>query len=182
MNLIRCALYLVVLGLASAEATTKPSTPPVIEYQGVRMTLRGEALLRVGYFFKVYWATLHVGENAPTDHVLADVPKRLELSYLRSIAAADLIAAGDAALRRQVPADQLSALQARLREINRHYRDVQAGDRYTLTYLPGRGSELAFNGTPLVVIPGADFAAAYFGIWLDPLMPYKEFRAALMGK
>ena len=37
-----------------------------------------------------------------------------------------------------------------------------------MTYLPGRGTELALNGTPLAVIEGADFAAAYFGIWLGP--------------
>jgi hypothetical protein len=53
------------------------------------------------------------------------------------------------------------------------YRDVKPGDRYALTYIPGSGTELSFNGSPLVVIDGADFAAAYFSIWLGkrPLDP-----------
>ncbi len=29
-----------------------------------------------------------------------------------------------------------------------------------------RALELSFNGEPLVTIEGADFSAAYFGIWL----------------
>ncbi len=48
---------------------------------------------------------------------------------------------------------------------------MKPGDRYSLTYLPGEGTELAKNGVPLALVPGEDFARAYFGIWLgeDPL-------------
>jgi hypothetical protein len=44
----------------------------------------------------------------------------------------------------------------------------QPGDRYALTYLPGVGTELSLNGRPLGTIPGEDFAAALFSIWLGP--------------
>ncbi len=165
-----------------AAAAGKPNFPPLVEAHGARMTLRGEALLRVGYIFRVYWAALHVGEGVPTDAVLDDVPKRLDIVYLRNISAADLIKAGDDMLRRHLNAEQLASIQSRVDEINRLYRDVRAGDRYTLTYVPGHGSELAFNGQPLGVIPGADFAGPYFGIWLDPRTDYKDFQAALLGR
>ena len=166
----------------NATASAKPAYPAEVEVHGERMTLRGEALLRVGYIFRVYWAALHVGENAATAEVLTDVPKRLEINYLRNISAADLVAAGDDALRRQVAPETLAALQPRIDEINGWYRDVKAGDRYTLTYVPGHGSELALNGTALGVIPGADFASAYFGIWLDPRTDYKDFQARITGQ
>ena len=61
---------------------------------------------------------------------------------------------------------ELERLRGRLERLNAAYRDVKPGDRYALTYLPGRGTELSLNGSPLTVIEGADFAAAYFGIWL----------------
>ncbi len=159
-----------------------PDFAPLVEQHGARMTLRGAAMLRVGYVFRVYWAALHVGEDAPTETVLQDVPKRLEIRYLRRIAAADLTQAGDEAIRRQVPPDQLARLQPRIDAINRLYRDVQPGDRYTLTYVPGHGSELALNGTPLGRVEGADFASAYFGIWLDPRTAYRDFQVELMGR
>jgi hypothetical protein len=179
-HLIRIVLLLALT--AAAHAASKPSFPAVVEAHGARMTLRGEALLRVGYVFRVYWAALHVGEGVPTEAVLNDVPKRLEIVYLRNISAADLIKAGDGMLRRHLKPAELAAIQSRVDDINRLYRNVRAGDRYTLTYVPGVGSELAFNDEPLGVIPGADFAGAYFGIWLDPRTDYKDFHAALLGR
>lgn len=158
------------------------SINPGIDVHGQRMTLRGESLLRVGYVFKVYQARLFVGEDHATANVQDDVPKRLEISYLRDIKAADIIRIGDETLQRQLPADQLAALQSRLQTINRWYTDVRDGDTYALTYVPGHGCELALNGTSLGVIEGADFARAYFGIWLDPRTSYKEFRRELLGE
>lgn len=52
--------------------------------------------------------------------------------------------------------DALLRLKKRMDQINAVYRDVKRGDRYSLTYQPGRGTELAFNGTPLVTLEGAD--------------------------
>jgi hypothetical protein len=60
----------------------------------------------------------------------------------------------------------MESLRDRLDRIDRAYQDVRPGDRYALTYVPGRGTELSYNGKPLTVIEGADFAAAYFSIWL----------------
>jgi hypothetical protein len=35
-----------------------------------------------------------------------------------------------------------------------------------LTYIPGKGTELALNGESKGVVEGDDFAAALFSIWL----------------
>lgn len=133
---------------------------------GKPVPLRNAALLRYLKFIKAYVAALYVPEGVKADDVLADVPKRLELSYLVSIKGPDFHKGAAPVLERnQTPAD-LARLRGRLDRINAAYKDVTPGDRYSLTYLPGRGTELALNGTPLIVIEGADFAAAYFGIWL----------------
>ena len=70
----------------------------------------------------------------------------------------------------------------RLAKLNRAYVDVKPGDRYTLTYVPGKGTTLRLNGNPLVTVEGADFATAYFRIWLgeDPISP--QLRDLLLGK
>lgn len=146
------------------------------------MTLRGEAVLRVGYLFKVYEARLFVGADHATDTVLSDVPKRLEIRYLRDIAAEDIIRISHETLQRQVPPDTLNRLQARLDTINGWYADVGMGDVYALTYIPGRGCELALNGVSRGIIDGEDFAQAYFGIWLDPRTAYRNFRRELLGE
>ena len=56
----------------------------------------------------------------------------------------------------------------RIDRMNRHYRDIKPGDRYALTFIPGRGTELSLNGTALVTIEGDDFAAAYCDA-IDPI-------------
>jgi hypothetical protein len=65
--------------------------------------------------------------------------------------------------------------------INTFYEDVRKGDRYSLTYIPGRGTELKFNGETRGVVPGADFANIYFSIWLGQNHPYQKFRDRLVG-
>lgn len=133
---------------------------------GKPVPLRNAALLRYLKVIKAYVAALYLPEGVKAENVLSDVPKRLELSYLVSIKGPDFDKGAAPVLQRnQTPAER-AKLQRRIDRINAAYKDVTPGDRYSLTYLPGRGTELALNGTPLVVIEGADFAAAYFGIWL----------------
>jgi hypothetical protein len=64
---------------------------------------------------------------------------------------------------------------------NALYSDVQPGDRYSLTYIPGRGTELALNGEPIGMIQGADFAAAIYAMWLGEKPMNKSFKRQLMG-
>jgi hypothetical protein len=133
---------------------------------GKPVPLRNVALLRYMKFIKAYVAALYLPEDVKAENVLSDVPKRLELSYLVAIKGPDFGKGAAPTLERNQSPTELAGLQRRIDLINATYKDVRAGDRYALTYLPGRGTELALNGTPLVIIEGADFAAAYFGIWL----------------
>jgi Chalcone isomerase-like len=128
--------------------------------------LRNAALLRYLKFIKAYVAALYLPEGVTPDRVLSDVPKRLELHYLVSIKGPDFGEGAEPILKLNQTPGELAKLRGRIDRINALYRDVKPGDRYSLTYLPGRGTELALNGTALTVIEGADFAAAYFGIWL----------------
>ena len=91
-----------------------------------------------------------------------------------------LAQAADEVLRRNFDARSLAPLRDRIDRMNAAYRDVEPGDRYALTYVPGQGTELALNGKPLVRIPGADFAKAYFAIWLGPDPADEKFKRQLL--
>jgi hypothetical protein len=138
-------------------------------------------LLRYKVFIKAYVAALYLGDGAAAGDVLADVPKRLELSYFWSISGADFGTAGDQILAQNVDTDTFADLRPRLDRINAWYRDVKPGDRYSLTYVPGAGTELALNGSRLGVVEGADFAAAYFRIWLGDTPIDRRLRDQLLG-
>ena len=145
-----------------------------------QVPLRGAALLRWLKIFKVYVAALYLPENVPASEVLADIPKRLEISYLVGIPGPDFGKGAEAVLERHHSASELARLRSRIDQLNAAYRDVKPGDRYALTYVPDQGTELSYNGRPLITIQGADFAAAYFGIWLgkDPID--KDMRSRLI--
>ncbi len=138
-------------------------------------------LLRYKLFIKAYVAALYLGDGTVPGDVLADVPKRLELSYFWSISGADFGKAGDQILAQNVDAQTFAALRPRLDRINAWYRDVKPGDRYSLTYVPGAGTELALNGNRLGVVKGTDFAAAYFRIWLGDTPIDTRLRDQLLG-
>jgi len=148
---------LTVENVTFADSVTIGSTP---------VPLHNAALLRYLKFIKAYVAALYLPEGATTENVLADVPKRLEINYLVSIKGPDFGKGAEPTLKLNQTTAELAKLRSRIDRINGIYRDVKPGDRYALTYLPGWGTELALNGTPLAIIEGADFAAAYFGIWL----------------
>jgi hypothetical protein len=152
-----------------------------IQSGGVTMHVSCVGLLRYKVIFRGYVAALYLADGALGDDALGDVPKRLELSYFWSIRGSDIAKAGDQILARNVDAQTFAALRPQLDSINSWYRDVEPDDRYSLTYVPGIGTELALNGSPLGTIEGSDFAASYFRVWLgeDPID--KRLRDQLLG-
>jgi len=147
------------------------SFPDRYQLSGTLLRLIGVGLLRYRVLFKGYVAALYLGEQVPPRRVLEDVPRRLEIEYFWSIPAEGFAEATSRGIARNVDAETQQRLRDRIDQINALYEDVEPGDRYALTYVPGSGTELALNGEPRGVIAGADFSSALFSIWLgdDPL-------------
>jgi hypothetical protein len=186
----RIANWIVVGGLAlgaagapaGAATVSGVSFPPRVEVGERALDLCHAELFEWKWVVDVYVAALYLGGCGEAPRVLeADVPRRLELSYLRGFEARQFGEAAEAVLRRTLDDAALASLRERIERLHRAYRDVAAGDRYALTYVPDRGTELALNGEPLATIPGADFARAYFGIWLGSRPVDEGLRDALLG-
>ncbi len=152
-----------------------------VDLQDTRLTLRGYGLLRYMVVIKAYVGALYLPDEAASRDVLAPVPKKLELAYFHAIKGEDFAAATRKKIADNVSPSEQARLQARIDRLAAMYRDVSPGDRYALTFIPGRGTELSLNGESLGVIPGDDFAGAVFAIWLgaDPID--RGFRDRLLG-
>jgi hypothetical protein len=146
------------------------------------LTLRGAGLLKYMIFIKAYVGAFYLDQDHPTSHVFDDAAKRLELEYFHAIPAADFAKSTKIMIEKNVSARQLDIIRPQLEQMNALYKDVQPGDRYAATYVPGMGTELALNGNPLGVVPGFEFANAYFSIWLGEHPIDKGFRDHLLGK
>jgi hypothetical protein len=131
-----------------------------------RLVLNNAALLRYRVFIKAYVAALYLGDGVAASEVLSDVPKRLEIEYFWAISAPDFATATNRGIGANVAPEVFDRLRPRIERLNALYENVEPGDRYALTYRPGKGTELALNGRPLGTVEGDDFAAAVFAIWL----------------
>lgn len=144
------------------------------------LKLVGAGLLR--YFgFRAYAGALYVDDISSGADMFAGRAKRIEIEYFRSIKGEDFGPATIEAVSKNVSAELFERLRSRIDYHNSLYEDVEAGDRYSLTYIPGIGTELALNGESKGVIPGEDFAEAIFSIWIGPEPISGSFKKQLLG-
>lgn len=153
--------------------------PDSILLQGEKLSIRGIGLLRWKYFFKVYQVALYLPPEAQTKDALKDIPKRLEYYFFVDMKAEDFQTTGMPLMVRNVGKEKAELVSKELDTFNGFYQNVKSGQRYTITYEPGRGTSLALEGKELGVVPGTDFGAAYFSIWLGPDPVSKELREGL---
>jgi hypothetical protein len=166
----RLITALVLLGplLQATLVIADPGTQfaPSVMVNDQTLPLRGTGRLVWMKLVTVYDAALYLPADVPGKDVLSDVPKRLELSYHISIKGPKFGESAEPYLEKNVPPQDLAKLRPRIEQLNKLYRDVKEGDRYAITYSPGKGTTLSLNNEPLGAIEGADFASAYFAIWL----------------
>jgi hypothetical protein len=146
------------------------------------LALRGYGLLRYMVFIKAYVAAFYLPESVRSEDALADVPKHLEIEYFHPIAAQDFGKATSASISQNTSLVTYQGLKPRIDELNALYRDIAPGDRYALTYMPGRGTTLSWNGQPLGTVAGREFAAALFGIWLGSNPLDSNLKDLLLGE
>ena len=139
-----------------------------ITIDGKALSLEGIGLLKWKFLVNVYLVGFYKPEQVPVAQVLEDIPKRLEYYFFVDMKASDFQDTGFQLMAGNVGEEKARSLVKELEELNSLYRDVKAGQRYTLTYLPGKGVEMALDGKVLGLVQGAEFAAAYFAIWLGP--------------
>ena len=154
-------------GAAQIEGVRFPDTHTAGD---ARLRLHGTGLLRYGVIIKGYVAALYLAEAfdeevTPTS-VLGDVPRHLEIEYFWAIPAEFFAQATVEGIAQNTDRKTFDGLRDRIERLNAMYEDVEPGDRYGLTYMPGVGTELSRNGRSLGVIEGADFSSALFSIWL----------------
>jgi hypothetical protein len=149
--------------------------------ENTKLRLTGVGLLRY-WGFKAYVGAFYLEEGASIDTFMSDTAKRIELEYFRSIKGKDFGPATNKSIAKNVDSKTFDRLRPQIEYHNSLYQDVQPGDRYALTYVPGRGTELALNGEPKGIIEGAEFAAAVFSIWLGPKPMNETFKKQLLGR
>lgn len=153
-----------------------------VSVDGERLTLQGTALMRYMVFIRAYVGAFYLKNGITAENALAgNVKRQLVLHYFHGISAEDFAEATRVMIEKNVTAENFKNLKPKIESFNRLYRDVEPGDVYTATYVPGTGTSLALNGNRLGVITGADFSEAFFSIWLGETPIDEDFRDRMLG-
>ena len=107
-------------------------------------------------------------------------PFALSLRYARNIPRAKLVSSSISEMRRLGHNDE-DRLKSWQHHLERVFPDVKKGETIVGVSLPGRGARFFHNGRPTGEIKDADFAQAFFAIWLDERTHSPELRARLLG-
>jgi hypothetical protein len=166
-------VLVITLALGSLAPISFAKEPPHIKSMMGQTQLQG--LGRLNFWgFHVYDANLYRGATKDSQEFA------LELRYQRSFS-------GEAIANRTVeemkklgiPDTQATAWGKELASI---LPNVEPGQAIAAVYIPKQGTSFFYDGKKISQIQGADFAKAFFGIWLDSNTSVPKLRAELLGQ
>lgn len=163
-------LFMPLVGLAV------PPLPDPISAQMPDLRPAGEGRLR--------WLGFHIYDAAlwaRSDAITVNSEFALDIRYARNIAANRLVSTSIKEMRR-LGFDDPAHLEKWSEQMARVFPDIRKGDRLTGVNLPGVGAEFYHNGHLVGMVPDAQFAVAFFSIWLDPRTREPELRESLIGQ
>jgi hypothetical protein len=150
-----------------------------VKIGGKAVPLRGLGIKRY-WGLKLYHAAFYLPKDVSSKDALTDVPKELILRYRYSFKPNDFIRSTHHNLKesRVVKYDMI---KSEIEMMDGFYERVRPDDEYRIIYVPGKGTTLYLNDKREGTVPGKDFAAAYFGIWLSEKPINKRLRKELLA-
>ena len=156
------------------------------EVHGTRLQLNGAGTRYKGPF-KVYVAGLYLGKKAgaPDEVVNQPGPKRLSITMVRSIDAAELGKLLTRGMEDNMGKSEMSKLIPGLMRMSQIFSDqkkMAAGDNFTIDWVPGAGTVITVKGK----VQGEpfkepEFFKALMSIWLGPVPADWKLKDAMLG-
>jgi hypothetical protein len=157
--------------------------PSAILLDGAKLCLNGLGLREATFLnVDVYLAGLYVTQRSRDGEQIAnsDTPKVMRLRFVRDVTQSEMAEAIGDGFERSAGA-AYPKLKERIGRFTAALPKLKKGDTLTLSYRPQHGVEVNFGGKRLIEIPGHDFAAALFRIWLGSKPPNAGLRTGLLG-
>lgn len=184
----RPALFALLLGASlhtSAVEVGGVNFPPQVDVNGSPLQLNG-AGLRYKAVFKVYAAGLYTPRKAGSLEEILKTPgpKRMSITMLREIDAGELgklFSRGMEDNMDRAAFAQLIPGILRMSQIFSDHKKLQAGDNFTLDWVPNQGLMISVKGKPQgAPFKEPEFFAALMGIWLGKSPADWQLKNALL--
>ncbi len=179
-----CLLLFTFVVPAAALELGGVSLPDTATVQGKQLQLNG-AGLRTKFFFKIYAGGLYL-EKASHDAaaiIVADEPMLVRMHFIYDGVSAEKLQDGwkeGFALTAPDAGENLE--QAFSTFIALFNEEAKENDVYDISWLPGKGVEVSFNGKFQGEISGLDFKKALFAIWLGDKPVDSDLKEGMLGR
>lgn len=130
--------------------------------------------------FDIFDASLHLEPGTARTMFPPRRPVHLAVTYHRGVRGRDLVKSANDILEDLHEPGTLARHRENLDAIHRVYHDVEEGDTYGITYVPGKGMELLFNGEREFFTEDSEFGAFYLSIWLGTHKSTRVLREAFV--
>ena len=157
------------------------------EVRGSKLQLNG-AGIRYKTIIKVYTAGLYLTRKASTPEEIAAAPgpKRIQVVMLRDIDSAELGKLFTRAVEDNTSKADFSRLAPSLVRMGQIFSDqkkLNAGDAFTVDWVPGTGTVISVKGVPQgEPFKEPEFYNALLAIWLGKAPADWKLKEALLGK
>ena len=174
MFLRKVAFLCTVFLLASTQIFAQ-TLPQSVLLDVPSLTPRGEGVMRF-YGLKVYDVRLWTAMKPHAHHE----PFALELVYDMSLKGADIAERSVMEMRRQGHMDE-EKLKRWGAEMARIFPDIRQGDTLIGVSIPGKGARFYNREKFIATVADAEFARAFFDIWLSEKTSAPHVRVKLLG-
>ena len=138
-------MFVVMTGFAQSVEIKGVRFSDTLVVEQAELKLNGVAVLKWAMLFDVYAGALYLPAGVRGQAWSNDVAKRLELSYFREIEAKGFAEASDKILQDNLLPAEYQTLAKRLQTFYGLFQDVKPGDRYSINYIPEKGTDLRLN-------------------------------------
>lgn len=176
----RLAIIVACMGLLVMPVTSRavPDAPELPA--GVVTELPDLVLAGAGKFSVMFWDIYTAALWVPNGGYSSDQPHVLALRYAREFDGGDIAERSIREIRDLGfgSSEQHDAWLENMREV---FPDVEKGDQLTGVHVPGEKAVFYRNNQRIGEITDADFAHAFFAIWLDEKTAAPDLRRQLLG-
>jgi long-chain acyl-CoA synthetase len=180
-------ISLVLMGSCHAMDLAGVTVEPRTRVEGHELVLNGVGI-RSRFMIKIYVAALYVVEPSNKAAGILGQPgsKRMMLTLLRDVSADTLLDGMRAGLKKNLTANELTAIDPQNEQLAAIFRAVgegKKGDRIVLDWVPTQGTTIRINGvTRGQPISGETFYGSILKIWLGDHPAQEDLRDDLLGR
>ena len=181
----RTAIFLLALGLttgATAADLAGVSVPDTAQVANANLVLNGVGL-RKKFFMKIYVGGLYLPQkSADADAIVnASGPDRILMHMIYAVDKEQFADAWHDDFKANNP-DDYAYLHDQIEQFIAWFSDSKKDDVVTMDWVPGQGTQIAWNGSFRGNIPGDAFHKALLKVFLGPNPPTSDLKDGMLGK